>query len=88
MLYSSIYINFILAVFNLIPFPPLDGSKMVSSFLNYENARKYEELGRYSFYFFLGLMILSHSGVPIFNVIFAPAVIFANILINGFNLIF
>ena len=33
MLIWSVYINIILAVFNLIPFPPLDGSRMVSSFL-------------------------------------------------------
>ena len=32
MLIWSVYINIILAVFNLIPFPPLDGSRMVSSF--------------------------------------------------------
>jgi Zn-dependent protease len=35
MLRYSVFINFILAFFNLIPLPPLDGSKMVSSFSNH-----------------------------------------------------
>ena len=53
MLVWSIFINIFLAVFNLIPFPPLDGSRMVSSFLSYENQRKYEDLQRFSFLFFI-----------------------------------
>ena len=56
MLKQSVYINIILAIFNLIPFPPLDGSKMVSAFLSYEAMRKYEELARFSFLFFIVLM--------------------------------
>ena len=51
MLIWSVYINIILAVFNLIPFPPLDGSRMVSSFLSYEKQRKYEALQNYSLFF-------------------------------------
>lgn len=54
---ASISINIILAVFNLIPFPPLDGSKMVSSFLNYKQLMQYESLARYSFIFFIFLMM-------------------------------
>lgn len=79
MLRSSVYINFILAFFNLIPFPPLDGSKMVSSFLNYEQMRKYEDLARYSFVFFLVLIL-----TPILRYILAPAFIIAEVLIKGF----
>ncbi len=59
MLDFGVRINFILAVFNLIPFPPLDGSKMVTTFLNYNQMRKYEEIARFSFPF---MMILWFSG--------------------------
>jgi len=34
-----IFINLILMVFNLIPAPPLDGSKILFAFLSYRNAR-------------------------------------------------
>lgn len=52
----AISINYALAIFNLIPLPPLDGSKMVESFLSYEAARKFEKLQRYSFFILLGLL--------------------------------
>ena len=55
MLIWSVYINIFLAVFNLIPFPPLDGSRMLSSFLSYENQIKFEGLQSYSFLFFIVL---------------------------------
>lgn len=60
MAFVAIRINFWLALFNLIPLPPLDGSKMVESFLSYEATRKFERLQSYSFYILLALLL---SGV-------------------------
>jgi len=60
MLQSLLVINFSLAVFNLLPIPPLDGSNIVMSFLPYNAARKFEEFQQYSFYLLIFLMI---SGV-------------------------
>jgi len=37
-----VYINILLAIFNLIPFPPLDGSKIIKPFLPYTAARQYD----------------------------------------------
>lgn len=84
MLKYSIFINFILAFFNLIPLPPLDGSKMVASFLNYENARKYEEFGRYTNFIFMGAIMLSMVGVPVFGYILYPANVLSNYITIGF----
>ncbi len=56
MTYVSISLNYALGIFNLIPLPPLDGSKIVESFLSYEATRKYEALSRYSFLILLGLL--------------------------------
>ncbi|CAM9944355.1 unnamed protein product [Chrysoparadoxa australica] len=75
----SILINLVLAVFNLIPFPPLDGSKMVTSFLDYNQARKYEELGRYSFVFILVLWFTN-----VFSYMMAPALWFGDLMMNIF----
>jgi len=55
MLRMSVAINASLAIFNLIPLPPLDGSNMVSTFLSYNTLQKYEQLSRYSFFIILGL---------------------------------
>lgn len=79
MLKQSIYINVLLAVFNLIPFPPLDGSKMVSAMLNYNQARKFEELQRFSFVFIFILIL-----TPVLSYIMAPAFWVSNVLVNIF----
>ena len=79
MLQYSVFINILLAVFNLIPFPPLDGSKMVSTFLDYEMARKYEALQNYTMIFLLVLWF-----TPIFSWIIRPAQLFGYLLMNSF----
>ncbi|MBF0298801.1 MAG: site-2 protease family protein [Oligoflexia bacterium] len=75
----SVDINVIIGVFNLIPFPPLDGSKMVISFLNYEAQRKFEELSRFGIIF---LMIIMFTGILSF--VFRPALFFAQKMLELF----
>jgi Zn-dependent protease len=54
----GIMINCVLLVINLIPIPPLDGSRLVSSLLPPPLAKKYEKLEWYGLWIFLGLIIL------------------------------
>jgi Zn-dependent protease len=68
MAFTAISINYALALFNLIPIPPLDGSKMVEAFLSYEATQKMEAFSRYSFFILLALLwsgALSFLAVPI-----------------------
>lgn len=63
----SIYINILLAIFNFIPVPPLDGSKIVASFLPEEAMHRYLSFGRFGF--ILIFILIYFGGRIIFAVI-------------------
>jgi Zn-dependent protease len=84
MLRFSVFINFILAFFNLIPLPPLDGSKMVSSFLKGPALYKYESFARYTPLIFISVMALSFMGIHTLGYILMPAQLIANYLMFAF----
>jgi len=54
--------NLILAFFNLIPIPPLDGSQMVASLLPGRRAEAYERLAPYGPFILMGLVYLGVVG--------------------------
>ncbi|MDO5536645.1 MAG: site-2 protease family protein [Desulfovibrionaceae bacterium] len=67
-LQMGILINLGLGVFNLVPIPPLDGSKVVSYFLPPKAAYSYLSFGRYGFIVLILLIatgILSHVLLPL-----------------------
>lgn len=55
----AIFINLILAFFNLIPIPPLDGSHVVAHLLPAEWAERYRELGRYGLLIVMAFVFLA-----------------------------
>ena len=50
---SIALINLLLAIFNLIPIPPLDGSKLLFAFLPYRLQGMQQNLERFGFFFLL-----------------------------------
>ncbi len=65
----GIFINLILAFFNLIPIPPLDGSHVLYHFLPPELGARYREMGRYGL---LILMLLIFVLPGLFSVLLSP----------------
>lgn len=73
----TIMINLLLAIFNLIPVPPLDGSKIVAAFLPNQQSLKFLRLERFGMMF---VVILIISGG--FRIIVLPILDFFLNLIN------
>lgn len=72
-LIMSLQINLVLAIFNFIPIPPLDGSRILGGLIPY----KYQnELAKFEFYgprVLMGLIILSmFTRINIFSIIISP----------------
>ncbi len=66
----SVMINLLLAIFNLIPIPPLDGSRIVAGLLPDRLANKYMNLERYGMFIVFALVLtgaFSYIIVPLFK---------------------
>lgn len=57
----GILVNVVLMVFNMMPIPPLDGSRVVLYFLKGEARKSYAELERYGLFIILGLFLLGRD---------------------------
>jgi Zn-dependent protease len=64
-LFYAVLINTYLAVFNLIPIPPLDGSGILAGLLPDEAARRYDRIRPFGFIIVLGLIYLGFLDIII-----------------------
>ena len=64
-----IVLNVYLAVFNLIPIPPLDGSKILAGFLPKQTAYKFlTTMEQYGFLFLMALILLDITDLFIYPI--------------------
>ncbi|GGH05329.1 site-2 protease family protein [Silvibacterium dinghuense] len=73
--YLTVVLNLFLAVFNLLPLPPLDGSHIVRNFLPYKAVRVYDSMGMIS------LLLMLIIGSPVVNFFVAPALAMVNAIL-------
>ncbi len=78
MLVASVWINIMLAVFNFLPIPPLDGSKVLMAMMPPDMARNYARLEPFGFIILLVLFFLG-----VISAIIMPIITFANNLLLG-----
>lgn len=77
-------INLVLAMFNLIPIQPLDGSKIVLGLLPYNKAVKFEEATRHGPMILMGIMVFgSVFNISPFSLIIDPWVKFWTSILIG-----
>ena len=82
LLYECAYLNIYFAAFNLIPFPPLDGSKILGAFLSQEN---YMQLLQYERFAYPLLIIFMISGLlsRVLSIIITPLISLWTMFANG-----
>lgn len=76
MLANIVFLNIVLAVFNMIPFPPLDGAKVVFALLPYRFQYIHDYLERNWLFFIIFIMFFSSK-------IIVPASTFLFVTITG-----
>jgi Zn-dependent protease len=73
MLIASVWINLVLCIFNFLPIPPLDGSRILMGLLPNRMAVSYMKFEKYGFIF---VLVLAFSGV--LSKVIMPVISFAN----------
>ena len=78
-LYNVIILNVILATFNLIPIPPLDGSGVLMGFLSDESAQKFDQIRPYGM---IIIIVLWMTGVlrVVFSIVLGLVDFFINLI--------
>jgi Zn-dependent protease len=69
----GILFNLLLAFFNLLPIPPLDGSHVFKYLLPPAWALRYQQLGKYGIIILL-VLLWTDFGRPLFNAWLAPVI--------------
>ena len=71
---TFIWINIVLGVFNLLPFAPLDGFKIVGGLMSHENAAKWYSMERYGILFLLFFILPFAGGKSMLQLFVIPLV--------------
>ncbi len=70
LLVQIVQLNLLLAIFNLIPIPPLDGSKVLTIFMSDRTAAQYLSIERYGMFILFFLLLFPFAGFSLSEFLF------------------
>ncbi len=86
-IFYTIFINIALGLFNLIPIPPLDGSKIFGALLPDRLYYKYQQFERKGMFLFIAIILISNfAGLNIIGGVILPPIRFFVRLLTGVSI--
>lgn len=79
---QALLLNLVLAIFNLFPIPPLDGSKILSAILPQNLAELYDSIEPYGFFIMMGLIATGLLG----KILYPMVVLVYHFLLSSFGI--
>ncbi|MBI4098181.1 MAG: site-2 protease family protein [Candidatus Levybacteria bacterium] len=70
LVFRIVQLNLLLGIFNLIPIPPLDGSKVFALFLPSDTAKGYLSMGTFGMFIIFFLLLFPIGGFSLGTIIF------------------
>jgi Zn-dependent protease len=84
LLYMLFVLNVILGTLNLIPLPPLDGSRVIGGFMPRATYKRWAELDRYGNFAFMGLFVFMIAVPQLYDATFGAVLnLFSKLLPGG-----
>ena len=82
----SVYLNILLAVFNMIPIPPLDGSRVLAYFMRGRALEAYEQLERFGMLIIIAVLYFNGLNRILFDAVGATWNLLSNVTGGNWNL--